>query len=989
MAAPPLHALVRQIERLSVGRRGDNGQGTTDRQLLDDFTARHNESAFAELVARHGPMVMRVCRRVLHHVQDAEDAFQATFLVLARSTGSIRNRDAVAEFLHGVAYRTAMSAKRTAARRRNHEGQMRGRASPSTASPTWDDVQAILDEEIQRLPQLFRSAFVMCVLEGKTEQAAAVELGCKEGTVSSRLTRARQRLQKQLLRRGIKLGVLLAAVCVADGAARAAVPVRLSETTLRYGLLVAAGKTVAGTIPPHVAALATGVTRAMLLNKVRTAAIGALVIGLVAAGAGLLKQQVVRAEDKPATVRPEAKPAAEPVKPADQMIEVSGRVLDPEGKPVAKARLYREHRLTEPAIVPEDFDVISLGVTDDEGRFHVKMPPSKASAKLAVGSGGTSGVAGGGGAISATAGMFSRPTSEPSTIVAAADGFGLNWVHLPSGEKPGEQTIRLVKDQKVRGRLVDSEGQPVVGVTVTVKGLTEPVADVLEAVQRGDGRVRNQSDGLEMPLNKVLHVTATDKDGRFEITGAGADRIGLLQLHSEFAVLTNVLIATQDGFDPNKAKSWPRPGMTPMHGPMFECVVVPSRPIEGTVLSADKREPVAKAEVTGNGARQTVKALTDDKGHYKLIGLPKADRYRITVTPAKDAPFLIRHVEAADRPGLERVLADVELTRGVMVSGRITDRVTGNGLACQVSAVALPENEVATKLGVANSRLQPVLSDADGRFSLVVLPGLNLLTVRSVTTAMLGVPVNCFRPAELDEADRRLVKLDNNTIPALHGIAVLGGTEFLEHLNAVKVLDVKKDGGSVTASLTLDPGKTLTVHVQDTDGKPLTGAIAGNVAATDRSVVSLKDADCPVVGLDPQQPRQIALLHVERKLAALVTVRGDEKDSPTVRLAPTGTVTGRLLDDAGKPLVGADIRVRYVEDAARSVAMGSGRAKIQSDKEGRFRVEGVIPGAKFNLTYVRAGESFTEVKQTERGPFKSDEKADLGDLAVKPRSRPQ
>jgi hypothetical protein len=398
---------------------------------------------------------------------------------------------------------------------------------------------------------------------------------------------------------------------------------------------------------------------------------------------------------------------------------------------------------------------------------------------------------------------------------------------------------------------------------------------------------------------------------------------------------------------------------------------------------------VARAEVTGHASRQTVKAFTDDKGHYELVGLPKADRYRVTVTPAKDAPLLTRNIEATDRPGLEPVTCNVELIRGAIVTGRITDKATGKGLACQVNAVALPDNEVAAKLGVADSRLQPVLSDPEGRFSLVVLPGPSLLMARSVTSAMIGVPVNCYRPAELDEADRLLVKLDNTAINGLHGVTVLGGTEFLEHYNVVKVLDVKKDGGAVTANLNLDPGKTLIMHVQDTDGKPLAGAVAGNVTATDRSLVPLKDADCPVFGLDPQRPRQIALLHVERKLAAVVTVRGDEKESPTVRLEPTATVTGRLLDDTGKPIAGADIRLRYVEDAARSVAMGSGRAKIQTDKEGRFQVEGIVPGVKFNLAYLKGGEELVEAKRTERGPFKSDEKADLGDLAAKPRSQSQ
>jgi RNA polymerase sigma factor (sigma-70 family) len=139
-----------------------------DHQLLDAFTARHDQAAFAALVGRHGPMVLRVCRRVLGHEQDAEDAFQATFLVLAQSSGMIRRPQALAGWLHGVAYRTAMKAKRSAARRRNHEPQLRDRRTDlKSVPPTWDDVQTILDEEIERLPDRYRSAFVLCVLEGK------------------------------------------------------------------------------------------------------------------------------------------------------------------------------------------------------------------------------------------------------------------------------------------------------------------------------------------------------------------------------------------------------------------------------------------------------------------------------------------------------------------------------------------------------------------------------------------------------------------------------------------------------------------------------------------------------------------------------------------------------------------------------------------------------------------------------------------------------
>src|SRR5439155_22608290 len=123
MATEQLCTIRRHINKLA-GEPPDSTRRLSDRQLLYDSTTRHDETAFAALVARHGPMVLRVCRRVLNQEQDAEDAFQATFLVLARSTGSIRQRDALAGWLHGVAYRTAMEAKRKAGRRRNHEARL-------------------------------------------------------------------------------------------------------------------------------------------------------------------------------------------------------------------------------------------------------------------------------------------------------------------------------------------------------------------------------------------------------------------------------------------------------------------------------------------------------------------------------------------------------------------------------------------------------------------------------------------------------------------------------------------------------------------------------------------------------------------------------------------------------------------------------------------------------------------------------------------------
>src|SRR5262245_14446474 len=198
--AQALSSVVSCVRTLAEARQAAD---MSDQQLLHRFASDNDVGAFRALVERYGRRVFSVCRHVLQHTQDAEDAFQATFLVLASKARVIRKRQALASWLHGVAYRIAMKAKRDAARRRNHEA--RAGAAPGTDPATemsWREVQAILDEEIQRLPERERTAFVLCCLDGLGRIEAARQLHVKEGTLSSRLASARQRLQKRLAIRG-------------------------------------------------------------------------------------------------------------------------------------------------------------------------------------------------------------------------------------------------------------------------------------------------------------------------------------------------------------------------------------------------------------------------------------------------------------------------------------------------------------------------------------------------------------------------------------------------------------------------------------------------------------------------------------------------------------------------------------------------------------------------------------------------------------------
>jgi RNA polymerase sigma factor (sigma-70 family) len=190
MARGPAGTILEQT-RKAVG--SGSADRPADADLLGRYAAYNDQDAFAELVRRHGPLVLGVCRGFLRQEQDAEDAFQATFLVLARGAGSIRKGEAVGSWLYGVARRVAMRAKKTTARRAALERQAPGRAAePAASEAALRELQALLDDEVGRLPQKLRAPFVLCCLGGRGKAEAARELGWREGTVSSRLDQARQ-----------------------------------------------------------------------------------------------------------------------------------------------------------------------------------------------------------------------------------------------------------------------------------------------------------------------------------------------------------------------------------------------------------------------------------------------------------------------------------------------------------------------------------------------------------------------------------------------------------------------------------------------------------------------------------------------------------------------------------------------------------------------------------------------------------------------------
>jgi RNA polymerase sigma factor (sigma-70 family) len=324
----PVLRHLQSLTRAQVARR------LTDAELLERFILERDEAAFAALVQRYGGLVWGVGRHVLHHEADAEDAFQATFLVLARKADSIRKRQSLASWLRGVAYRTALGIRQSALRRRRREqAAERGPVASAASEAALNELQAVLAEEVQGLPEPYRAAFVLCHLEGRSRAEAARELHCPEGTVLSRLARARDRLRERLARRGVALS---AALCVTALAARAPACTfgPLVGPVTRAALAFRAG-TALGSVPGRAAACAEGVLKGLALAKAKGLALGALVLVVLAAGAGILARRTERSAERvpsPSLAGPSLPGRAEPG---------SARRVDRHGDPLPEHARFR------------------------------------------------------------------------------------------------------------------------------------------------------------------------------------------------------------------------------------------------------------------------------------------------------------------------------------------------------------------------------------------------------------------------------------------------------------------------------------------------------------------------------------------------------------------------------------------------------------------------------------------------------------------------
>ncbi len=952
----------------------EQGAELTDRQLLERFATRREQGAFEALVRRHAPLVFGVCRRVLRQEQDAEDAFQATFLVLARKAGAVGHQGSVAGWLHRVAYHAALGTRARTARRERHERQAPQRQSPDLLEEvTGREFLAVLDEELQRLPEDRRLPLVLCYLQGHTCDDAARQLGWSLRTLKRRLEQGRHSLRARLTRRGIALPAALFTVGLTQKG-KAAVPAAWVAATTRAALELGAGPGQASAA----GAVAEAVLRGMSTARLK-AIVALLLVGSLILGAGALAHQGQ-------APRPEAPPPAPPVPVAElpeppappparddgdaKKTAVNGRVLGAYDRPVRDARVLVYGTVSFGSLSRQYQDK-ALGEvkTDADGAFRLAVP-------------------------ALAAGHYSR-----LDLLVIAKGYGPAW-RKAADDEPPSVTLQLARERTAVGRLIDLQGQPAAGLKL------RPIR-VLPSAGRGRAGGSRRGGPLSDADEERLHQAArrqqgfefradgsgwpaavtTDAEGRFRLDGFARDQeVHLLVEDDRFA--RQEVVVPAEGQERDKELS---------------VTLLPPRQFTGRAVSADTAQPVAGARVRVTTFQRTesptsagpfAEGRTGTDGRFSVNAF-SGEQFLVEVLPPHGEPYLAAFKPAAWSRGAVKQEIDFTLARGVLVRGTVLEPGGKKPVVSATVSVRGPGEPTARlPLPLLDRLNHRVFTGADGSFEVVAPAGSSRLLVtgpnpdyvyRTITeqellTGKVGGEVRHFHavlplglrakdgPKEVKVELRRAITVkgrivgpDGKPVPSAElavpsELAPPPDWRYLERslLETTRVSTVMATGGTFELA-NCDPEKTYRIFVLD--APPLRGSQGPPGNAEDRFYVLNRY-------LGPN------------RLGAVVEISpGKAAEKPVaVKLARCSSAEVRFLDAKGKPVrqrfwlellvtPGPSLRKSREEGkpaaeaqllAALPADLPGDDAPFTADAEQRVRIPSLIPGATYRIKAVTA-----------------------------------
>jgi protocatechuate 3,4-dioxygenase beta subunit len=720
-------------------------------------------------------------------------------------------------------------------------------------------------------------------------------------------------------------------------------PAALIQATIRFRLLIAAGASVAGVIPSHVAALAAGVTRAMFLSKTKIVLAVLFAVSLIAAEAEPPRRERSPRRARVAEPQPpnrEAKPSQGAGKENNDAIAYRGRILGPDGKPVAGANVYY-HFITD-----EEEPLPVRTTTDSQGRLSFTLTPKD---------------------VPLSADAITFDPFKSGAVVVKADGLTFAW--RAAAGKSGELNLQLSRDDvPLEGRILDLQGKPLAGLRVAALNAAAPdqgdLSPFVKALESGkpfyEARhthlpniLFNRNSGR--PVTALLPATTTDADGRFRLRGFAREQLVDLRVEGPAIATQHLLVLTRARAagsaqvrTPPGSKDQPR---VVVFWNGFDHAMSPGLTVVGTVRDRSSGRAIPRAVVDGfsfpEGTTLVARwrgpaTVADDQGRYQLTGLPRGKENGIYIRPPRDQAYLPDAKQVPSSETLAQATVDVALNPGVWVDVTATDKGTGKPVLGYITYGVFPEKgDTEPRFHNPYSNLMSIYTN--GTFRFVAVPAKALVVFRAGRD-------------EYPIAREAFTNPRPSNVPS--------GFEAFATINP------KPGDEPVKVAFTLSAERVVKGTLIGPDGQPLIGALAAGLGHDwFNGGLPCSTAEFTAVGLDPARPRLLCFVHVKKKLAGSVVVRGDEKTPVTVKLQPWGTVSGRLLDGNGKPIKNASLAFIPVPigkpdqprplDTGLHVIFREPDAPLWTDAEGRFRVERLIPGLKYNLALTDGTVDFT------------------------------
>jgi RNA polymerase sigma factor (sigma-70 family) len=931
MSDQSLNASIRSV---LLGIKVREIEGLSDTELLGRYIESRDEVAFTVLVGRHGPTVLGVCRRVLR-ADDVDDAFQGTFLTLAKHAASIRRRSAVGSWLYEVAYHIALRARSDQVRNRRVEQSAASAEAVIPADELGDrELQKVFDEELHRLPERLRRALVLVHLLDKRQVIAARELGITDRALRKRLRVGQERLQRGLSRRGV--GLTVAALASFNRPVMAG----LIRPTVKSALAYAAGETT-GVTAAAMTLAAVGSGGVFSTGKV--ALMGSLLAISLLVGAGLTARGIA---SRPATAPDLLTQTASKISAPNDILDesktiVTGRVLDSDGRPAAHAGVTAlVRRPWQSADRGLHHEIVARGVADADGRYRLAL-----RAMVLTGS-----------------------TERRLTLLAHAPGQAPTTEVIALREGENSADVRLAARTTISGQLLAPGGTPATGVRLGVIRLGSAHWD-------GSSAAQVNADSPVQPPTGWPAETTTDATGVFRLEGVPAGANLWLQVRDERYALSAFRATTANADSSPITLAGPRvlsgritaaDTNRPLAGSRIAVIVGPDRTAFDYYAALG-----ASPEVVAAVPPTEIVARADANGQYRLR-LPPGKEYQVYVYPPDGGVFLGWQGKLTWDQGDTTRERSVALTPGVEVIGRVIEEDDRPICAATVIWTADAPGTTAPVIPASGSDNFPdsqtpalVFSDAatltaaDGRFRLVV-------SAKPVVLRVYG-----------PTADYRLDNYDYERCLQCGKV----------HLRPGEHARIKYDPTAVdrdkTIQVRLRRGQTVSGRAVDANGQPIPDGVlvCRNVAQPMRKpaprILPIRDGHFELPGCIPGRVYPVLLLDAERGLAAVTELRvaTTNESPPTVRLDRCGSAAVRFVEGAlGRPLADRRPSVWYWLSDDRPAGTGlAGDGPWSNpieaswvdprhflsgpvtDEKGVVALPGLIPGLQYQVAFSRPG----------------------------------